>query len=160
MNVVNVRYELDKANEPIGVHVDSANDVVAGKFSFRANNTRRSHCLLLSSRFNQHSREENGPFPGWFVQIVGNNLSLAFGNGKTWTSVKSTKPVVNNTLHTVEFSLNNVEKRIDLYFDGELSSLQNVTFRQPCDYLNICALNNKREFPFDGEIHNLQLGDS
>ena len=159
MEVINTNYTLEQTTNTIGESRKSNDDMVAGTFSFRANDNRKNHCILLSSRFNNNSREENGPFPGWFLQIVGNKFSLAFGNGKKWTSVISKKAVVNNTWHQVSFSLNNKTKRIELYFDNDLSYMENVTFRKPCDYINVCALNNKKEFQFNGEVKELKIGD-
>lgn len=159
MEVINTNYTLEQTTNIIGESRKSNHDMVAGTFSFKANDDRKNHCILLSSRFNDNSREENGPFPGWFLQIVGNKFSLAFGNGKKWTSVISKKAVVNNTWHHVSFSLNNKTKRIELYFDNEMSYMENVIFRRPCDYINVCALNNKKEFQFNGEIKQLKIGD-
>jgi len=50
-------------------------NVIAGEFSFKANSSK--HSILLCSRFNANSQEENGPFPGWFLQMAGTGFSLA-----------------------------------------------------------------------------------
>lgn len=132
-------------------------NVVAGEFSFKANSSK--HSILLCSRFNANSQEENGPFPGWFLQMAGTGFSLAFGNGKTWTSVKSLTAISLNKWHHVSFSMNNDEKHMELIVDGNSVTMENVAFRKPCNYLNIGGLNNRKEFQFDGEIKDIKLGD-
>ena len=150
-------YEIN--NDKVSIYPMIYNDGrISGEFSFKASENRSSHCILLASRFNQNSIEENGPFPGWFVQIVGNSLSVGVGNGKTWTSVVSSKQIVNNEWYQVAFSLNNQTKIATLYVNGHSDFKENIVFRVPCSFLTVGALNYKGEFRFAGEISGVNIG--
>jgi len=90
-------------------HTLRYNDKVAVEFCFNIKKNQSRHTILMASRFNSHNREENGPFPGWFVQIVGNQLSLVIGNGSTWVSVIADTPM-HTLLHRIGFSVINQYK--------------------------------------------------
>lgn len=159
MDIKNTNYQLEHIHSQIvGKQFNADKNKVAGKFLFKSNKERSHHAILLSSRFNSNNQEENAPFPGWFIQIVGSQLSLAYGNGKTWNSLKAKTQVVHEKWYKVYFSLNNNTKLFELYLNDEYVKLENVSFRTPCKYINVGALNNKGEFPFNGEIKNLNLG--
>ena len=121
---------------------------------------RKNHSIIIASRFNKHNSEPNPPFPGWFLQIVGNQLSLAFGNGKTWVSVKAKKPIENNKWYHIVFSLDNQAKIAEIYVNGERNVLENINFKPPCHYLTVGALMPNGNFSFIGEIENLIIGNS
>jgi hypothetical protein len=154
-------FSLEDSNNKVNIYPFTCNNdnIIAGEFYFKPNNSRSRHCIMLASRFNRNSAEENGPFPGWFVQIVGNSLSIGIGNGKTWQSVVSSVEVVNNKWHHVAFSLNNNTKIGELYVNGILNMKNNITFRKPCQFLTVGALNMKGEFRFDGEISDIKIGN-
>ena len=115
---------------------------------------------MVSSRFNANSKEENGPFPGWFIQIVGNRLSIGIGNGKTWLSLTSKQQINNNTLNLVQFSLDNENKNVMLGLNKQYVVKKDITFRVPVSYLTLGALNMKNEFRFVGELYNINIGTS
>ena len=147
-------------NNMINIYPFTLNNdnIIAGEFYFKPSNSRSRHCIILASRFNRNSAEENGPFPGWFIQIVGNSLSIGVGNGKTWQSIVSSEEVVNNWNH-VAFSLNNDTKIGELYLNGTRNMKNNITFRKPCQFLTVGALNMKGEFKFNGEISDIKIGN-
>jgi len=93
----------------------SPNNKIACELFMKPSSNRPHHCIVIASRFNQHNVEPNSPFPGWFLQIVGNNLSLGIGNGKTWKSVKTNKTILNGTWYHVAFSLDNDKNVAELY---------------------------------------------
>ena len=109
---------------------------------------------MLSSRFNSNSREENGPFPGWFVQIVGNSLSIGIGNGKTWISIASSGQIINDEWNHVAFSINNQTKKAFLYLNGNCNSKDNI-LEIFFNLITTIILNKKGEFKFDGELSKL-----
>ena len=111
------------------------NGIIAGEMYVKPSKNRSRHCIILASRFNKNSREENGPFPGWFIQIVGNRLSLGIGNGKTWKSITCDKIIHNEKWHHIAFSLDNNKKIGELYLDGNRSFLNNIIFRKPCNFI-------------------------
>ena len=120
---------------------------------------RPRHCMLIASRFNENSVEPNSPFPGWFLQIVGNRFSLAWGDGTKWNSVK-TDPIENNKNYHIVFSLDNERNRAEFYLDGKLFFKENITFKPPCDTVVVAQLSpsGNENFRFLGEITNLKLG--
>jgi len=137
----------------------SKTNKVAGELFFKASSDRPNHSILVASRFNEQNKEPNPPFPGWFLQLVGNKLSLGIGNGSTWKSVIAKNPIENNKLYHVAFSLNNESKTAELYLDGEKSELNNIIFKKPCDLVTIGALMPNGNFGFKGEIEDLRLGE-
>jgi hypothetical protein len=134
------------------------NNLIAGEFKFKASEDKPRHTIMMASRFNNSSREENGPFPGWFVQIVGTSLSIGIGNGKTWKSIVSKSKVINNEWNHVAFCINNNTKKGSLYLNGHCDTVDNITFRKPCNGVTIGALNKKGEFKFNGELKEIKLG--
>jgi len=132
---------------------------VAGELFFKASSDRPHHSIIVASRFNEHSKEPNPPFPGWFLQIVGNKLSLGIGNGQTWKSVIAKNQIENDKLYHVAFSLNNESKTAELYLDGEKSELNNITFKKPYELVTIGALMPNGNFGFKGKINDLKLGE-
>lgn len=147
-------------NKVKGFTIKYTNNRIAGQFSFRANQNRRHHCIMISSRFNTQSREENPPFPGWFIQLVGERLSMGIGNGKTWLSVKCPNNIKKNETNQVHFSLNNVTKKVVLGLNHQFTTKSNIVFRRPVSFLTIGALNMKGEFRFEGELNNIMIGSS
>ena len=133
-------------------------DLISCEFKFKTNEARPRHSIMLSSRFNKSSREENGPFPGWFVQIVGNSLSIAIGNGKAWLSLPSSGKIMNEEWNHVAFSIDNKAKKAFLYLNGNCNSKNNFTFKRPCNLITAGALNKKGEFKFNGELSNIVIG--
>ena len=133
-------------------------NLIAGEFKFKASEDKPRHTIMLASRFNNSSREENGPFPGWFVQIVGTSLSIGIGNGKTWKSIVSKSKVISNEWNHVAFYINNNTKKGSLYLNGHCDTVDNITFRKPCNGVTIGALNKKGEFKFKGELKEIKLG--
>lgn len=134
------------------------NNLISGELKFKPNEDNPRHTIMMSSRFNINSREENGPFPGWFVQIVGNSLSIGIGNGKTWKSLVSTSKIVSNQWNHLAFLINNNTKQAVIYLNGNSNYLENITFHKPCNAVTIGALNKKGEFRFNGEIKDVKLG--
>jgi hypothetical protein len=134
------------------------NDLIAGEFNFKTHESRSRHSIMLASRFNKDSREENPPFPGWFVQIVGTSLSIGIGNGKTWLSIVSTGQIIDNEWNHVSFSIDNKTKKGFLYLNGHCTSKDNITFRKPCNLVTTGALNKKGEFKFAGELSDIIIG--
>ena len=132
--------------------------LIAGEFNFKTDKTRPRHSIMLASRFNKHSREENAPFPGWFVQIVGNSLSIGIGNGKTWLSIISNGQIIDNEWNHVSFSINNKTKKGTLNLNGHCTEKNNITFRKPCNLVTTGALNKRGEFKFAGELSNIIIG--
>ena len=133
---------------------------LAGELYVNASSNRANHCILVSSRFNKNNSDTYaGRFPGWFLQIVGNQFSFAFGDGSKWISVKS-KPVENDKWYHVAFSLDNEKKKAAIYLNGEMNMIENIQFKIPCDTLVIGSLMPNGSFKFLGEIENLKLGDS
>jgi hypothetical protein len=151
-------------NEPNNVtlktYVYDNVDMIAGELFFSVPKERNTHVIMLANRFNSNGIEENGPFPGWWLQIVGNQLSLGFGNGKTWISVKATNYVVDDKLHHVVFGINNTTKKAELYLDGIHHLEENIYFKHPCNVITIGALNQRNEFVFPGKLSNISLGGS
>ena len=96
--------------------------------------------LVLTDRV-----EENPPFPGWFIQIVGDRLSMGIGNGKTWLSVRCPEVIKKNEINQVHFSLNNVTKKAVLGLNHQFTTKSNIVFRRPVSFLTIGALNMKGE---------------
>lgn len=141
-----------------GYPIQYAKQMIAGQFQFKMSSKCKRHCILLASRFNKNSREENGPFPGWFIQVVGDRLSIGIGNGRTWLSVQSAKPVQKDRVNLVHFSLNNETKQVVLGLNHQFSVRENVVFRCPVGYLTVGALNMRGEFRFDGELQNVCVG--
>ena len=133
-------------------------DLISGSFDFKTNESRPRHTIMLSSRFNNNSIEENGPFPGWFVQIVGSSLSIGIGNGKTWLNVSSNEQIINNQWNHVAFCINNKTKKASLYLNGHCNSKDNISFKKPCNLITAGALNKKGEFKFNGELSNIIIG--
>lgn len=160
IQIEDIEFSLENSNNKVNIYPFTFNNdnIIAGEFYFKPSNSRSKHCIMLASRFNKNSAEENGPFPGWFVQIVGNSLSIGVGNGKTWQSVVSSGEVVNNWNH-VAFSLNNNTKIGELYLNGVRNMKNNITFKKPCQFLTVGALNMKNEFKFDGEISDIKIGN-
>lgn len=144
----------------LGSYIYDDVNMIAGELFFSVPKERNNHVIMFGNRFNSNSVEENGPFPGWWLQIVGNQLSLGFGNGHTWLSVIASNYVIDNKLHHVVFSLNNNKKLAELYLDGVYHSRDNINFKHPGNVLTIGALNQKGEFMFPGEISNISLGKS
>lgn len=134
------------------------NDIISGEFEFKTSESRKRHTIMLSSRFNSDNKEENGPFPGWFVQIVGNSLSIGIGNGKRWQSVISKGQIINNEWNHVAFSIDIKLKKVYLYLNGHFDFKDNLAMRKPCNVINVNALNQKGDFKFDGEISNIIIG--
>jgi hypothetical protein len=135
-------------------------DMIAGELFFSVPQERNTHIIMLANRFNSNSVEENGPFPGWWLQIVGNQLSLGFGNGQTWLSVKASNYIVDDKLHHVVFSINNNTKIAELYLDGIHHSINNINFKYPGNVVTVGALNQRKEFMFPGYLSNISLGSS
>ena len=133
---------------------------IAGQFFFKPSATDKRHTILLASRFNSNSRELNGPFPGWFIQMVGDRLSMGIGNGRTWLCVKSKQAVPKNKLSVVHFSLNNETKKAVLGLNNDFTLLTNVEFRCPVGFLTVGALNMRGEFRFTGELQSITIGTS
>ena len=159
MEVKNKKLKIDHSKD---VNVYSYNydnsGLISAEFNFKTYENRPRHSIMLASRFNKNSREENPPFPGWFVQIVGNSLSIGVGNGKTWLSIISNGQVINNQWNHVSFSINNKTKKGFLYLNGHCTSKENITFRKPCNLITTGALNKKGEFKFTGELKNIIIG--
>jgi hypothetical protein len=130
---------------------------VAGQLTFQLNNT--SHMIILSSRFNSNGMEVNSPFPGWFLQVVNKRLSLAFGNGKTWTSLVHHEELTYGVDHKVLFSLNNELGLIRLYLNGVRCEKYHCVFKKSCDFVTLGALNTRKEFMFNGLLKDVKLGD-
>lgn len=152
-------YEKISNGKVITKKWSSPNNKLAGELFIRPNPNRPNHSIIIASRFNESNREPNPPFPGWFLQIVGNKLSLGIGNGKTWTSVIAKKQIVNNQLYHVAFSLDNDTKTAELYLDGEKSVVNNITFKKPCDLVTMGALMPNGSFGYIGDIEEIKLGD-
>ncbi len=134
---------------------------VSVELQVKIDKNKPGHCILLSSRFNTNGVEPNPPFPGWFLQVVGNIFSLAFGDGKTWHSVK-TKAVEYDKWYHIAFTLDNDSKQVVIYVDGEKNYENNITFKPPCDTLVIGGLSpkNNEQFNFKGEMKNIKLGSN
>ncbi len=164
LNIIQIKdteFSLENSNNNIvNIYpfIFNNDNIIAGEFYFKPSNSRSRHCIMLASRFNRNSSEENGPFPGWFIQIVGNSLSIGVGNGKTWQSIVSSEEVVNNWNH-VAFSLNNDTKIGELYLNGVRNIKNNITFKKPCQFLTVGALNMRGEFKFDGDISDIKIGN-
>lgn len=161
IQIEDTEFSLENSNNNIiNIYPFTCNNdnIIAGEFYFKPNNSRSRHSIMLASRFNKNSAEENGPFPGWFIQIVGNSLSICVGNGKTWQSFVNSGQVVNNWNH-VAFSLNNHTKIGELYLNGVRNMKNNITFRKPCQFLTVGALNMRGEFKFDGVISDIKIGN-
>lgn len=152
-----LKVEISKGINVYSYNYDNDN-LISGEFKFKTNESRPRHSIMLSSRFNSNSREENGPFPGWFVQVVGSSLSIGIGNGKTWLSVASSGQIMNDQWNHVAFSINNQTKKAFLYLNGHCNSKDNITFRKPCNVITTGALNKKGEFKFEGELSNIVIG--
>tara|TARA_B100001094_G_C18188240_1_gene805312 strand:+ start:2142 stop:3233 length:1092 start_codon:yes stop_codon:yes gene_type:complete len=137
------------------------NNKVAVELQVKLDKNKPNHCILLSSRFNENSVEPNPPFPGWFLQVGGNVFSLAFGNGKTWQSVK-TKAVEYDKWYHIAFILDNESKKVEIYLDGKKTFKNNITFKPPCDTLVIGGLSprNNEQFNFKGEMKNIKFGSN
>ena len=137
------------------------NNKVAVELQVKLDKNKPYHCILLSSRFNENSVEPNPPFPGWFLQVGGNVFSIAFGNGKTWHSVK-TKAVEYDKWYHLAFILDNHSKKVEIYLDGEKTFKNNITFKPPCDTLVIGGLSPKHneQFNFKGEMKNIKFGSN
>lgn len=133
---------------------------IAGQFHFKIDPGCKRHSILIASRFNKHSREQNPPFPGWFIQIVGDRLSMGIGNGKTWLSVKCPQPIQKGKVNLVQFSLNNETKRIVLGLNNVFNIKENISFKCPVAFLTVGALNMRGEFRFDGELNDIFIGTS
>ena len=152
---------IDKVNygDVITKKWSSSNNKIAVELFFKSSSDRPNHSIIIASRFNEHNTEPNPPFPGWFLQIVGNKVSLGIGNGKTWKSVRSNKQIVNNQLYHVAFSLDNDTKTAELYLDGEKSVLDNITYKKPCNLVTIGALMANGNYGYKGEIEDIRLGE-
>ena len=159
IEIKNVNFNREEVSNGINYYPFNYqnNNLIAGELKFKTSEARPRHTIMMASRFNHNSREENGPFPGWFVQIVGNSLSLGIGNGKTWKSIVSKGKIISNEWNHVAFCINNNTKKGSLYLNGHCDSI-NITFRKPCNAVTIGALNKKGEFKFKGEIKDVKLG--
>lgn len=158
MEVKNKKLKIEHSRD-VNVHTyNHDNDLIAGEFNFKTDESRPRHSIMLASRFNKDSREDNPPFPGWFVQIVGNSLSIGIGNGKTWLSIISTGQIIDNEWNHVSFSIDNKTKKGFLYLNGHCTSKDNITFRKPCNLVTTGALNKKGEFKFAGELSDIIIG--
>ena len=161
IQIENTEFSLeDSNNNMVNIYPFTFNNdnVIAGEFYFKPSNSRSRHCIMLASRFNRNSAEENGPFPGWFIQIVGNSLSIGIGNGKKWLSINSSEEIIHDWNH-VAFSLNNNTKIGEIYVNGVRNMKNNITFRKPCQFLTVGALNMRGEFKFNGEISDIKIGN-
>ena len=109
IEVNNVNFEKQEISNNINYYPFNYqdNNLIAGELKFKPNLNNSRHTIMMSSRFNANSREENGPFPGWFIQIVGNSLSIGIGNGKTWKSIVSTSKIISQEWNHVAFYINN-----------------------------------------------------
>jgi hypothetical protein len=162
IEVNNVNFEKQEISNNINYYPFNYqdNNLIAGELKFKPNLNNSRHTIMMSSRFNANSREENGPFPGWFIQIVGNSLSIGIGNGKTWKSIVSTSKIISQEWNHVAFYINNNTKQASIYLNGNENTLNNITFRKPCNSVTIGALNKKGEFKFNGDIKDVKLGTS
>jgi gas vesicle protein len=160
IEVNNVNFEKQEISNNINYYPFNYqdNNLIAGELKFKPNLNNSRHTIMMSSRFNANSREENGPFPGWFIQIVGNSLSIGIGNGKTWKSIVSTSKIISQEWNHVAFYINNNTKQASIYLNGNENTLNNITFRKPCNSVTIGALNKKGEFKFNGDIKDVRLG--
>ena len=159
MEIKNVYLELQNNDTSVkGFKIQYLKETIAGRFRFKPHANRRRHCVLLASRFNKHSREEHGPFPGWFIQLVGNRISVGVGNGKTWLSVQSKQDIRNGEFNSVLFSLNNETKKVVLGVNDQFTIKENISFRCPVRFLTIGALNMKGEFRFSGILSGIEIG--
>lgn len=161
IQIKDTEFSLENSNNNVvNIYPFTLNNdnIIAGEFYFKPSNSRPRHCIMLASRFNRNSAEENGPFPGWFIQIVGNSLSIGIGNGKTWLSVISSGKITTDWNH-VAFSLNNNTKIVELYLNGVRNMKNNITYRKPCQFLTVGALNMRGEFKFKGEISDIKIGN-
>lgn len=154
---------LDEFSGTLVVKTWKPNDSneVAGELSVKFGTNRPNHCILLASRFNRNSVEPNSPFPGWFLQLVGSTVSLAWGDGRTWHSVR-TGGIENNKEYHIAFRLSNSTKRAELYLNGKLTLKENIQFKPPCDTVVIGGLSpdGNQQFRFVGEMNNVKLGSS
>ena len=128
---------------------------VSGHIRFVKTGSSR-HVVLLCTRCNAQGREMNGPFPGWFVQIVGSSLSVAWGDGHTW--------------HSHQAGSVQVDVEYDFYFEFEsgtvrtylngisAESTNRTVFRYSGRTLTIGALSSRRDFLFDGSIQMISIG--
>lgn len=160
IEIKNINFNKDDISNGINYYTYNYqnNNLIAGEFKFKASEDKPRHTIMIASRFNNSSREENGPFPGWFVQIVGSSLSIGIGNGKTWKSIVSKSKVISNEWNHVAFCINNNTKKGSLYLNGHCDTVDNITFRKPCNGVTIGALNKKGEFKFKGELKEIKLG--
>jgi len=160
-NINKINYEIESNNKKIisESYNYQDNNKIAGELYFIADDNRSRHCILINSRLNHNNQEENTPFPGWFLQVVGEQLSFAFGNGKTWVSVKSNVVIKNNYMHHVIFSIDNDRQIAELYVDGEYSKLEDIYFKKSCNHVIVGSLSNTGNFYFSGEILDLKLGN-
>ena len=159
MEVKNKKLKIENSRDVnIYTYNYDHDELIAGEFNFKTDESRPRHTIMLASRFNKDSREENPPFPGWFVQIVGNSLSIGIGNGKTWLSIVSTGQIIDKEWNHVCFSIDNKSKKGFLYLNGHPTSKDNITFRKPCNLVTTCALNKKGEFKFAGELSDIIIG--
>jgi hypothetical protein len=148
----------DINNNIVNIFPYTNNNIIAGEFFIKPSISRQNHTIILASRFNINSQEENGPFPGWFLQLIGDYLYLAIGNGKTWISLKNNTQIKNDNLYHIAFNLDNNTNIASLYVNGNHDSKNNMGFRKPCNFLTVGALNYKGEFRYAGEITNLLMG--
>ena len=160
IEIKNVNFDKPEVSHDIKFYPFNYQDtnLISGEFKFKPNENNSRHTVIMSSRFNIHSREENPPFPGWFVQLVGNSLSIGIGNGKTWKSVITTGKIINNDWNHVAFIIDNHAKQASIYLNGVGNTLNNITFRKPCNAVTIGALNKKGEFKFNGLVKEVKLG--
>jgi len=160
IEIKNINFNKDDISNGINYYTYNYqnHNLIAGEFKFKASEDKPRHTIMIASRFNNSSREENGPFPGWFVQIVGSSLSIGIGNGKTWKSISNKSKIISNEWNHVAFCINNNTKKGSLYLNGHCDTVDNITFRKPCNGVTIGALNKKGEFKFNGELKEIKLG--
>ena len=160
LKIKNINFTKEEVSNQINYYPYNYqnNNLIAGELKFKVNEGNPRHTIMMASRFNSNSREENGPFPGWFIQIVGSSLSIGIGNGKTWKSIISKSKIKNNDWNHVAFYLNNNTKKGSLYLNGHCDTVDNITFRKPCNGITVGALNKKGEFKFMGEVKDIKLG--
>jgi len=133
------------------------NNNVSGKIVFQKTG-KTHHVVLASARFDRNNREINGPLPGWFVQIVGSNITLAWGTGKKWTSCSGGTITLNKD-HEFVFDINNNTKVVTVWLDGVQSSQSNIVFKHATNDVIIGALNTRPEFQFDGILKSVVIGE-
>jgi len=131
---------------------------ITGRIRFTQKDDSVHHSVLVSSRFDTSHKEVNRPFPGWFVQIVGGKVMLAWGTGHTWRSCIG-GPITIGRMHTFTFDLNDHTSTVRVWLDDHDCVMQEKeTFRYATPTIIVGALNLRPEFVFNGVVHDLVLG--